>query len=155
MALRGPRGKRPHTESDISENRPYPEFVAFEDYKVLHEYVVKLKKHINELQICLMESCAGKVSDRLSNACPLLQDPPTIGLPSILQTDDNVFPVLPSQPNANSKNTYAGVASKGLPKEFSSLAIAKEAVKIMDKATRAVIERMPDDKEDPEQEKKD
>ncbi|KAF1756767.1 hypothetical protein GCK72_013221 [Caenorhabditis remanei] len=146
MLKHGPPSlKRALTDSDIIDG-----YVAYEDYRKLYDHVVKLTHQINELQSSLMESASAKVSERLTDTCPILPDPFPIGQPVSLIVRDDVF----TDPSTNTKS-YANAALNGLAKPIDTLSIAKEAAKIMDKATRAVVERMPDNKEDPDQEKLD
>ncbi|EFO99674.1 hypothetical protein CRE_23171 [Caenorhabditis remanei] len=125
------------------------------NYRALYDHVLKLTRQVNELQACLMETCSTKVSERLSSACPMAQDPPAIGEPVFCHSNNDVFSFSSSNGDECRPTSYAEISSKNLPKQLSTLSIAQEAAKMLDKATRAVIERFPDSKDDPEQEKRD
>ncbi|KAF1753984.1 hypothetical protein GCK72_020541 [Caenorhabditis remanei] len=152
--------KRKHT--DTLPDDP-PQFVAYSDYMELFNHVSKLTAIINELRSGIIESGSKTLGEKIALTCEPLPDMSPIGLPVLAPpVFDEVFPqsIFPtSYASVTSKNAGANPnsvpkVSSFTPNHLDKLEIAREAAKLIDKATRVVIERFPDDRNDKKQDTK-
>ncbi|EGT54245.1 hypothetical protein CAEBREN_31153 [Caenorhabditis brenneri] len=162
LVVAEPKAKRRLTDTIMEVDSPSTRYVAYEDYAKLYEHVVKVTNLVNELRINLIESAAAKLGAKIADTCEPLADLSPIGNPVMVAPifiDNDPFPAL-STPSSNQIAATALKSIKVVKKAstnqpIDTLSIAKEAAKLLDKATRAVIERMPDDKTDSSQDAKD
>ncbi|CAO4362667.1 unnamed protein product [Caenorhabditis nigoni] len=139
-------------------NHEPPEFVAYADYEALHKHVVMLTDLVNQLRGGLIEEGASKLSKKIATTIEV-PDLPTPG-PPLLNYHDAVATPGPttksffnptSQPILSTISTSTGNNSSH---PIDPIGIAKQAAQLLEKSSRAVIERCPDDK-NPEQNQKD
>ncbi|KAF1771335.1 hypothetical protein GCK72_003161 [Caenorhabditis remanei] len=139
-----PAVKRAHTEPDLVE---FGEYVPFQKYAELYQYVARLSKLVNELRVGIIESDPKKLRETIADTCECIPDLPPMEEPMII---DDVFP---NATNTSSKPlSYASVAGKPPVDPYE---IAKAASILLDKSSRVVVEKMLDNKDDPAQEKSD
>ncbi|ULT91848.1 hypothetical protein L3Y34_009502 [Caenorhabditis briggsae] len=139
-------------------NHEPPEFVAYADYEALHKHVVMLTELVNQLRGGLIEEGSDKLSKKIANSIEV-PDLPTPG-PPLLSYQDAVSTPRPAtksffnpicHPILSTVSTTTGNNSSA---PIDPIGIAKQAAQLLEKSSRAVIERFPDDKT-PEQNQKD
>ncbi|KAF1752956.1 hypothetical protein GCK72_019511 [Caenorhabditis remanei] len=148
MVFNRPAPKRKQTSSDED---PPQQFVPYDAYKVLYDRVVTLTSLVNQLRGAIVDSGQNKLALAVAESCELLPDLPQIADPLI------------HDHSASDSHVFMGTSSK-LPQvptpiapvtTINSLDIAREAAKLLDKATRVVIEKMPDNHDNPNQDSQD
>ncbi|KAF1763851.1 hypothetical protein GCK72_003797 [Caenorhabditis remanei] len=150
--------KRKHT--DTLPDDP-PQFVAYSDYLQFFNHVSKLTAIINELRSGIIESGSKTLGEKISSTCEPLPVLAPIG-PPVLPPPifDEVFSqaIVPtSYASATSQKSNPNAVPKVssfTPNHLDKLEIAREAAKLINKATRAVIERFPGDRNDKEPDSK-
>ncbi|KAF1746072.1 hypothetical protein GCK72_022524 [Caenorhabditis remanei] len=147
MAFNRPASKRKQTSTD---DDPPLQFVPYSAYKDLYDRVAALTSLVNQLRGAIIDSGQNKLAAAVAESCEILPDMSQIADP-LLQ--DPFVAANTSSPMDTSSNIPQVVTPSVTP--FSTLDIAREAAKLLDKATRVVIERMPDDRDNNAQDERD
>ena len=147
MAFHRPAPKRKQTSSD---DDPPSQFVPYSAYTDLYDRVAALTSLVNQLRGAIIDSGQNKLAEAVAESCEHLPDLPKIADP-LLQ--DPFGAADSSVPMDTSSQIPQVVPPPITP--INTLDIAREAAKLLDKATRVVIERMPDDRDNNAQDERD
>ncbi|PIC33587.1 hypothetical protein B9Z55_013514 [Caenorhabditis nigoni] len=161
-----PNNKRKRSELIETMEIDNVKYVAFDDYVKLYEHMKMMTNLVNELRLGLIESAPLKLGEKIAMTCEILPDldpigTPILSLPSIY-SDQPINDHYSSSSNIASKilssvklsNTSSNSKSMPTTTIIDPLSIAKEAATLLDKATRVVIERLEDNKDDQQQDSK-
>uniref|UniRef100_A0A8R1DJM9 Uncharacterized protein n=2 Tax=Caenorhabditis japonica TaxID=281687 RepID=A0A8R1DJM9_CAEJA len=130
----GPPNKRKPTENNDDDDL----YVTYADYMQLHNHLTKLTAVVSDIHLAIINFGGKQLADHVASAIPHIGSLP-IAAPR--PAPINWAAVVKGTP-ANSGHTPASVGQTTI----DPLTVAKQAAVLMDKATRAVIERIPDKK---------
>ncbi|CAI2348982.1 unnamed protein product [Caenorhabditis sp. 36 PRJEB53466] len=117
--------------------------VPYSDYRKLHDHVAALTDIVSALLKAIGTGGSKPLNDKVKSLVPVIPLLPDLLPPT---------PLNPPAFSALSCSTTAPTSTASAP---SALELAKQAATLLDKATRAVIERCPDDHSDSNQDLKD
>uniref|UniRef100_A0A8R1HIV4 Uncharacterized protein n=2 Tax=Caenorhabditis japonica TaxID=281687 RepID=A0A8R1HIV4_CAEJA len=120
--------------SEVLTPEPPREFVAYSDFKALLDHVTRLTGMLNQIRCGILEDGSSKLIAKIAATVEEAPDLPDFG-PPIIAT--NFEP-----PNRGD----TAHRQQSLPDSIDPVLIAKHAVTLLEKSTRAVVERLPDDK---------
>uniref|UniRef100_A0A8R1DED5 Uncharacterized protein n=1 Tax=Caenorhabditis japonica TaxID=281687 RepID=A0A8R1DED5_CAEJA len=126
-------------------------FVPYSDYLELRSHVEHLTESLKSLHVALVEDGTKKLGDRINTLLPILSALPPLGPtpdPVTCHGGKTNSALSDPTPNANSLNNPAACPS-------DPMSIALQTLQMVEKSKRAVLERLPDDANDPQQDAKD